>query len=347
MDQEAPTFKRWADDRSGWSSMRARLAARRVRPGNPAFYVGGVLAFLLLMQMASGVLLLLHYQPSAPEAYQSVAFIMGGIPYGDLIRNMHLWCSDLLVLGVILQLFSVAIRRAFRTPNELLWISGLLGFFILLGLAFTGAVLPWSQSAYLQARVGSEIAGQTPFLGTALRYFLRGGEEVTTATLRHAYGFHVAVLPAVLTLLLVAHGVFLRRLGTRPEPAEVDLARTVPIYPDFLVRMAAVMTAALVLVISLATFAERPLGEAAELSAAAPPGARPPWYFLFIHDLMLRAPRELLGVPSAKFIVGAGALIVLLAFFVPFFDRRGSRVTAVISGLILFLAVFLSIHALL
>jgi ubiquinol-cytochrome c reductase cytochrome b subunit len=347
MDQENPTFKRWVDDRSGWSSMRDRLASRRVRAGNPAFYVGGVLAFLLLMQMASGVLLLLHYQPSASEAHQSVAFIMGGIPYGDLIRNLHLWCSDLLVAGVILQLFSVAIRRSFRTPNELLWISGLIGFFILLGLAFTGAVLPWSQSAYLQARVGSEIAGQTPFLGSALRYFLRGGEEVTTATLRHAYGFHVAVLPAALTLLLVAHGLFLRRLGTRPVPTDVDLAKTVPIYPDFLVRMAAVMTAALVLVISLATFVERPLGEIANVAAAAPAGARPPWYFLWIHDLLLRAPRELLGVPSAKFIVGAGAMIIILAFFVPFFDRRGSRVTAVIAGLLLFLAVSLSIHALL
>jgi ubiquinol-cytochrome c reductase cytochrome b subunit len=327
--------------------MRDRLSQRRVRPGNPAFYVGGVLFFLLLLQMASGVLLLLHYQPAASDAHQSVAFIMGAIPYGELVRNLHLWCSDLLIAGVVLQLFSVAIRRTFRLPNELLWISGLIGFFILLGLAFTGAVLPWSQTAYLQARVGSEIAGQTPFVGSAIRYFLRGGDEVTTATLRHAYGFHVAVLPAALTILLVSHAMFLRRLGTRPAPTQVELDKTVPVYPDFLVRMAAVMTAALVLVVSLAVFVERPLGTIASISAAAPAGARPPWYFLFVHDLLLRAPRDLLGVPSAKFIVGAGTLLIILAFFVPFFDRRGSRVTAVIAGLLLFLVVSLSIHAVL
>jgi ubiquinol-cytochrome c reductase cytochrome b subunit len=342
----AATFKRWLDDRSGWSSLRNRLAARRVHGDNPAHYVGSLLLFLLLMQVASGVLLLLHYQPSADEAHASVAFVIGGIPYGDLVRNVHLWCSDLLVLGVIVQLFSVAIRRSFRSPNELMWVSGLIGFFILIGFAFTGAVLPWSQNAYLQARVGSEIAGQTPLIGSALRYFMRGGEEVTTATLRHAYGFHVAVLPATLTLLLLVHGLFLRRATARPSATELEDPTLIPVYPDYLLRLAAATTAALAVVISLATFVERPLGEAADLSAAAPEGASPPWYLHFAHVLLSVAPRELLGVPSAKFIVGAGALVVLLAFFVPFFDRRGSRVTAVISALLLLAFMSLTLHAL-
>lgn len=335
----------WFDDRSGWSSLRKRLAARRVRGNSPLLYVGGLLAFLLVLQVASGLLLLLHYQPNAAEAHASVAFIVGGIPYGALVRSIHLWCSDLLVLTVIVQLFSVAIRRAFRSPRELMWVSGLFSFFILLAFAFTGAVLPWSQDAYLQARVGSEIAGQMPVVGPLLRYIMRGGDEVTTATLRHAYGFHVAVLPAALTGLLFVHAVFLRR--AMPEPTSDRTPGTIPIYPDYLVRLGTVMTAALVLVISLATFVERPLGVAAEVTAAAPEGASPPWYLLFVHDLLLRAPPELLGVPSAKFIVGAGAIVILLAFFLPFFDRRGSRVTAALSALLLFAAVMLSIHAVL
>jgi quinol-cytochrome oxidoreductase complex cytochrome b subunit len=345
MASASPSLKRWIGDRSGWAAIKAGLASRRVQGSNPAYYVGGLLLFLLLLQLGSGVLLLLHFQPSADQAHQSVAFIIGGIPYGALIRAVHLWTSDLLVFGVIVQLFSVAIRRTFRSPNELLWVSGLIAFFILLCLAFTGAVLPWSQNAYTQARVASEIVGQTPLIGPTLRALMRGGDEVTTATLRHAYGFHVAVLPAALTFLMIAHGMFLRRRGAHADYTTKNGA--IPIYPDFLVRMAAVMTAALVIVISLATFVERPLGEAAEVAAAAPEGARPPWYLLFVHELLMRAPRELLGVPSAKFIVGAGGLVALLAFFVPFFDRRGSRVTSAIAGVLLLGLILLSIHALL
>lgn len=346
MDASGPSLKRWAGDRSGWSLLRDRLAARRVNGDNPLLYVGGLLVFLLILQVASGVLLMLHYQPSPTEAHASVAYVIGGVPYGALVRAVHLWSGDLLILLVVLQLFSVVIRRTFRSPNELLWVSGLIGLLILLALAFTGVVLPWSESAYLQARVGSEIVGQTPFVGRTLRYLLRGGDEVTTATLRHAYGFHVAVLPAALTLLLGLHMAFLRRLSHRPVAPETEIhQRRVPIYPDFLVRMGAAMAGMLAVVISLATFVERPLGPAAEVGKMAVAEAQPPWFFLFVHDLLMAAPRELLGVPSAKFIVGASVLVLLLAFFVPFFDRRGSRLTAVLAGLLLVVTTTLSIHA--
>lgn len=337
---------RWLDDRTGWSAIRDRLAAGRARADNPAHYIGGLLVFLLFMQGATGILLLLHYQPSAAEAHRSVALIVGGIPYGLLVRNLHVWSSHLLVAGIVLQLFVAVIRRSFSAPNELLWVSGMIGFLILLGLAFTGAVLPWSESAYLQARVGSAIVGQTPWLGPTLRTFMRGGEEVTGATLHHAYGFHVAVLPAALTALVVAHAALLRRRATRDPPSAVDVGRLIPVYPDLVVRLAATMMVALAVLITLATFVEQPLGDAASPEHAAPVGAQPPWYFLFVHHLLSSAPPELLGVPSPKFIVGALGAFLVVFFFFPFLDRRGSRVTAVLATVLLAVAALLSFHAL-
>jgi quinol-cytochrome oxidoreductase complex cytochrome b subunit len=174
---------------------------------------------------------------------------------------------------------------------------------------------------------------------------MRGGDEVTASTLRRAYGFHVAVLPAALTLLLVLHAGVLRGLARHAGPVEPESEGTIPIYPDFFVRMGVAVFGLLAIVISLATFVDRPLGAAASIGAT-PAAARPPWYFLFVHDLLIRAPREILGVSGAKFIVGSGSLLVLMAFFVPFFDRRGSRITAVIAAILLILAVGLSIHAL-
>jgi quinol-cytochrome oxidoreductase complex cytochrome b subunit len=346
MEPPVSPVGRWLDERTRWLRVRDRLASVRVRPNDPVYYIAGLVVFLLWIQAATGGLLLLHYQPNTAEAHASLRRIIGGIPYGDLIRNMHLWSSDLLVLGAALGLFLVAIRRIFRAPNELRWIWGLIAFFVLLGLAFTGAVLPWSEHAYLQARVGSDIVGQTPWIGGFLRYFMRGGEEVGSMTLRHAYGFHVAILPAALTFVVIGFGVLLRGRRLREAASADDVELTIPVYPDLLLRILATMTGALAVLISLATFVDRPLGEAADPTLAAPLGARPPWYLLFVHDLVIRAPRELLGVPSAQFIVGVLALLVVLTFFVPLLDRKGSRITAVLATVLLLLAATLSIHAL-
>lgn len=347
MDAGDPSADSWAERRLGAATLRDRLAARMVRADRPELYVGGVLAFLLFLLLASGILLMLHYRPTAEDAHASVAYIAGGLPYGDLIRGVHAWSSDLLVLGVIVQLISTLVRRAYRRPFELVWVSGALTLFVLVALAFTGAVLPWSDIAYVQARVGSEIAGHLPWAGPPLRYLMRGGDEVNGSTLVHAYGFHVAVLPAALTLLLGAHAALLRRARQR-APTEVVVERSVPVYPDFLVRQAGVAVGVLVIVITLATFWPRAIGAPADPALAATgASAQPPWYFLFVHDLLAAAPPTLLGIHSAAFIVGAIGVLALLALAVPFFDRRGSRVTVAIGVIASLLVLALSIHALL
>jgi quinol-cytochrome oxidoreductase complex cytochrome b subunit len=334
----------WLQDRIGWASLRAALAAHRAPQRSFVFYLGGVTMFLLLVQIASGLLLVLHYQPDAAQAYGSVDRISGEVPYGDLIRGVHVWAGDMFVACLLAHAFTVVLRRSFRPPRELSWLSGVAALVIGVGMAFTGALLPWSEAAYTNARVGSELAGDVPFVGHVLRGFLRGGEEVGPATLRHAFGFHVAVLPAALTLVVGLHLFFLARKPATVAEEKPAAGGSIPLYPDFLTRQAVALTTVLVAIMSLAIFLQRPLGDAADprVSPAAP---HPPWYFLPVHEIVRAAPRELLGVDGARFLMGAACVVGVLFAALPFLDRRGSKVTAWIAWALLLSLVLLSTRA--
>ncbi len=333
----------WLADRSGWSDLVRPLEARRVSATGFDRYLGGITLLLFLIEVASGILLLLYYKPDTVQAYASVGRIVGEIPYGNLIRNVHAWSSDLFVASLGGHLLSVVLRRAYRAPYELRWLSGIVLLAIGIGLAFTGAVLPWSQKAYVQARVGSELARYVPVLGDWLHRFLRGGDEVTSATLQHAFGFHVAVLPAALSLFFAVHVVLLMR--KREETAPVEGA-SIPVYPDFIIRQAAAWTGVVVAVITLATFSDRLLGSPADPRMATPSDARPPWYFLWFHQIVASSSRDLLGVNGPKFLVGTACLLGALVVGLPFLDRRGWKVTAYLALVLVFVLVVLSVNAL-
>ena len=333
----------WLSDRVGWRDVVAKLAVHRVPRRGFVFYVGSITLFLFAVQIVTGVLLVLYYQPDPETAYASVQRITGGeIPYGHLVRNVHLWSSDLFVVSVMVHLFTILARRSFRPPHELSWISGLISLVLGVGLAFTGAVLPWSEGAYANALVGSGLARNVPIVGESLMRFMRGGQDVGAGTLGHAFGFHVAALPAALTMLVAMHLFFLsRKPAALPDPK----ADTIPLYPDFFVRQGVAFTGVTVLLMTLATFADRPLGAAAD-PRAAPVGMRPPWYFLPFHQIVRAAPRELLGVDGARFIVSAGCLLGLVALALPFIDQRGSKVTAWVAWGLLVVLLLLTASAL-
>jgi len=333
----------WLADRVGWRGIVATLAARRI-PGRSFFaHLGGVTLMLGLVDVMSGILLLLYYKPDPSQAFGSVEQIVGEIPYGALVRSVHLWASDLFIACLVAHLFAVVWRRSFRAPRELAWLSGCAALGVGFLLAYTGAVLPWSEGAYTHARVGSELGGHVPLVGDWLRRFLRGGDEVSAGTLQHAFGFHVAALPAFLTLAVALHLFLLRRPAGTPEE---EGAEAIPVYPDFLIRQAAIWTGAFVLLMTLATFAPRALGDAADPRLPAPLDARPPWYFLWAHQLIRVAPRDLLGIDGPRFVVGACCFVGLLAFALPFIDRRGWKVTAYLASALLFVLVLLTAYAL-
>ena len=370
----------WVRDRFGWNNVVTALSVHRVPRRGFIYYLGGITLFLLLIQIASGILLVLYYRPDADTAYASVERIVGELPYGNLIRSFHVWASDLFVVCLLAHLFTIVVRRTFRPPHELTWLSGVVALMLGIGMAFTGAILPWNEAAYTNARVGSQLARYVPLLGTGLQRFMRGGDEVTSATLGHAYGFHVAALPAAITVLVALHLFFLSRkpatvtVLAEPEPeaepettdgevdaeaiaktaeanAKVEVARaallrdTIPLYPDFFVRLALPITGVLVLIMTLAVFADRPLGAAAA-PALASVGTRPPWYLLPVHELVRLAPKELLGIDGARFLVGAASLLGLFAAALPFIDRRGSKITAYVAWSLLLVLIILATLAL-
>jgi quinol-cytochrome oxidoreductase complex cytochrome b subunit len=334
----------WLRDRVAWDGIASALSGHRAPRRNFVFYIGGITGFLLLVQVLTGILLTVYYHPDAAHAHESVERIVGEIAYGHLVRAVHVWSADMFVASLLIHAFTVLVRRSFKPPQELSWLTGLVLLALGVGLAFTGAMLPWSERAYTDARVGSDLAHYVPLVGDWLQRLMRGGDEVTSNTLSHAFGFHVAVLPAAVTAVVGMHLFLLSRRP--PGRASLQAGHTIPLYPDFFVRQAVAMTGVFVIVLTLATFVDRPLGPLADPRLPTPAGALPPWYFLPAHAIVRAAPRELLGIDGPRFLVGAACVLGIVVAALPFIDRHGSRLTAWLAWLLLLATLVLSFRAL-
>lgn len=330
--------RKWFSDRLGAAAFIDRLRDRRMPSWSVPHYTGGLVIFLFLLQVASGILLMLPYRVDPLHAHESIELIAGQVPFGSLMRGIHAWASQLFVATVILHFAANLMLRRYTAPNELMWLLGMGLLLVGVGMAFTGVILPWNENGYLQARVSSEMLGQGPIFGPFVKRLLRGGDDITPWTLNHAYGFHTGVLPAATTLLVLLHTIVANRRA--PDTG----VRTIAVYPDFVLRMAALCVGAMALVVSLATFVQVPIGAAADLRASVLT-AKPPWYLLFAHDLVGSAPPFILGVASARFILGALSLLALFAVALPFIDRRGSKLTTGLSIALFALWAILTIHA--
>src|SRR5208337_4099078 len=207
------------------------------------YYLGGMTLFLFIIQVLTGILLLLYYRPTPNDAFESVQYIMTQVRFGWLIRSVHSWSANLMIFTAFLHMFSVYFLKAYRKPRELTWLSGMLLLFILLGFGFSGYLLPWNTLSFFATKVGTEMAGSIPGVGRWLLIFLRGGPEVTGATLTRFFGFHVAVLPGIATLLLAIHLLLVQRLGISIPPklevqwtANPSAKREMKFLPNFLLR---------------------------------------------------------------------------------------------------------------
>ncbi|MBI3088268.1 MAG: cytochrome b N-terminal domain-containing protein, partial [Candidatus Omnitrophica bacterium] len=199
------------------------------------YYWGGMTLVLIGIQLASGLLLLLYYRPSAQEAFESIRFIMTKVEFGWLIRSVHAWAANLVILCAMVHLASTFFLKAYRPPRELTWVTGVLLFFLLLGFGFTGYLLPWNTLAFFATKVGTEIAGVVPVVGPVMQMILRGGSDVGDVTLTRFFWFHIAVLPAGLLALLAVHLVMIQLQGMS-KPLSVTDDRSRPFFPNFLLR---------------------------------------------------------------------------------------------------------------
>ena len=336
----------WLDERLGISVL-AELGRKKTVPQHRHtiwYYLGGMTLFLFGIQVGTGILLLLYYRPSASEAFESVQFIMAKVPFGWLVRSVHSWSANLLVLAAFIHMFSVFFLKAFRRPRELTWISGALLLFLMLGFGFSGYLLPWNTLAFFATQVGTEVAGRVPVVGEFLMRLLRGGDQVTGATLTRFYGIHVAILPAVTTLFLLMHLVLVQKHGMSVPPSvEADWQRsgsqprTIPFLPNFLLRDAVGWCVALGLLWGLAALAPWELGLKADPFAPAPAGIRPEWYFCWMFETLKLLPASVLGVDGE--VLGilafmAGGLALLLVPFLERPEKGRSSVVFTVLGII-------------
>ena len=340
---EPPQRVGWLEERLGLASIRAFLAHKTVPVHAQTlwYYFGGITLFLFVIQVLTGTLLLLYYRPSPAEAYESVQFIVTRVQFGWLIRSIHSWSANLMILSAFIHMFSVVFLRAFRRPRELTWLSGIALLGLALGFGFSGYLLPWNTVSYFATKVGTDMAAAVPVVGHGLARFLRGGNDVGGATLTRFFGFHVAVLPGITTLLLLAHLMLVQKHGmSSPQRAVEEYRRKglpipqMPFFPNFFLRELMAWYAALGVLGSLAAIFPWELGVKADPFAPAPAGIRPEWYFL--------APFYTLKLIPSHVWVFEGELVGLLGFgllalwwvVLPFWavNRQGAERTRLVTG---------------
>src|SRR6516164_697248 len=245
MASTAIGIRDWFDERFHLDELKALAQKKKVPLHRYSmwYFLGGMTLFLFGIQVLTGALLLLYYRPGADEAFESVQFIMTQVQFGWLVRSVHSWSANLLVFMAFAHLFSVLFLKSYRKPRELTWVSGVLLLFLMLGFGFSGYLLPWNTLSYFATKVGTEIAAQIPIVGRSILVFMRGGEDITGSTLTRMFGFHVAILPAIATVLIGLHVGLIQWFGMSLPPsverewaADSSKAQEIRFFPNFALR---------------------------------------------------------------------------------------------------------------
>jgi cytochrome b6 len=242
----------------------------------------------------------------------------------------------LIILSALIHMFSVFFMRAYRKPRELTWLSGVVLLVLLLGFGFSGYLLPWNELSFFATKVGTDIVGTIPLIGKPIMYVLRGGEDVTGSTLPRFFALHVALFPAMLTLLVFTHLLFIQVQGIHEPEAwkeRPERRRTMPFFPHFFLRELFLWLITLNVLAVLAVFFPAELGIKADPFAPAPAGIKPEWYFLSTFEFLKYMPAHLGPMEGEQFgllLISLGALLWCL---VPWIDRgRSPRLTALVMG---------------
>ena len=204
----------------------ATKARKRVMSFRATWYLGALTFGTFLILAITGVLLMLYYHPSVPQAYADMKDLQFVVSSGVFLRNLHRWSAHAMVFLVFAHMFKVFYRGAYRPPREFNWVIGVILLLVTLLLSYTGYLLPWDQLAYWAVTVGSNIASAVPVMGKTIRYLLLGGNQVNANALLRFYVLHCVVLPITAVLLIAVHFWRIRKDGglyvpeDKREPAE-------------------------------------------------------------------------------------------------------------------------------
>lgn len=209
----------WFDERFQLTPIIEKNVTKKLVPCTLSWAgcFGGLALLCFLVQVFTGMLLLMYYKPAPEAAWDSVTFIKSNVPMGWLVQRIHAVAANVMIVLVLMHMARVAYYKIYRKPRELHWISGVVLLTLTMALAFTGYLLPWTQLSYWGAKVGTEIPGGVPLLGNAIVRWVRRGDTITGETLGFFFAAHIWILPAIISLFMVLHFVMIRRTGiSRP-----------------------------------------------------------------------------------------------------------------------------------
>ena len=334
---------RMLDERFQISGLVTFLGHKEVPVGAHSpiwYYLGGVSLFFFVVQIGTGILLLMNYQVGENTSYESMKHLVGRVPFGWLIRSIHCWSAHLMSLSVMAHLFSVLFLKAYRKPRELTWYSGFAMLGLVLGFGFSGYLLPWNELSYFATAVGTDSVKSVPIVGPWMLRVLRGGEEVSVQTLYRFFALHVCILPLIMAGLIGAHLLFIQRQGMaeplehRPSPEPKTRHRGMPFFPNFAMRDLLFWVICLNILALLAVALpfgpgipgmEWELGAKANPLKPAYPGIKPEWYFLSVYQMLREFPAHLLGMEGPQACLLLASILGAIAFAIPLLDRNAAK----------------------
>lgn len=327
---------RWLNERLGIDTSILPVVEHPV-PETDWFYVlGSATLTAFIFQVITGVALAMSYVPAPNSAYDSIQFITNSAVLGSLIRGIHYFGASAMVILVACHAAHVFLVGSYKFPRELNWLSGTFLLLFTLGMAFTGQLLRWDQSAYWAVVVAAEQAARTPFIGEWLVELVIAGQTVGGATLTRFYATHVFLLPALMFLLIGIHLYLVIYLGISemPTPGEpVDPAtykekyhklletEGIPFWPDAAWKDVVFALGIGLIVVLLAAFVGPPALEKLADPSILQAYPRPDWEFLWLFALLALIPPSI----ENEFIIGFPALIIILFLILPFIANKGER----------------------
>ncbi len=319
----------WIDRRFPLSSLFKEHMSEYYAPKNFNFwYFFGSLALLVLvLQIVTGIFLVMNYKPDAKLAFESVEYIMREVPWGWLIRYMHSTGASMFFVVVYLHMLRGLFYGSYRKPRELVWIFGVAIFLCLMGEAFFGYLLPWGQMSYWGAQVIVNLFSAIPFIGPELSIWIRGDYVVSDATLNRFFAFHVIAIPLVLIGLVVAHIIALHEVGSNnPDGVEIKQGPKdrnghpvdgIPFHPYYSVHDIMGVAGFLIVFAAIVFFAPEMGGYFLEYnnyipadSLKTPPHIAPVWYFTPFYSMLRATTADFTWVLTAAAVLGAIATLI-------------------------------------
>jgi ubiquinol-cytochrome c reductase cytochrome b subunit len=320
----AKGFRGWLNRRTGLDSL-LRGALDEPIPGGArlAYIFGSGLLFIFLSQIITGVFLALYYVPSADHAHTTVAYITKSVTAGSFLRGLHSYGASAMIVVLLLHLSQTYLYGAYKGRRELLWFSGCVLFVLVLGMAFTGYLLPWDQKAYFATAVGTNAASEIPLIGESVKRLMRGGTDMGTLTISRFFVAHVFLIPACIFALVASHLFLFRKAGAAgpftEDPFEPK-QKTELFYPRQIL-MDLSLTAMLIIGLGcLAFFVPVQLGPPAN-PADAQYIPRPEWYYLPIFQWL----KYWHGAASLIGVLVIPTVLALALVALPFLDRSVER----------------------